>query len=68
MTLIIQGVGKPLKVNLPVHYIHFNPVKHSHVNNVIDWPHSSFHRYVRNGLLAEDWGGQVPVEGDRYGE
>ncbi len=29
-----------------VDYIHFNPVKHGHVNRVADWPHSSFHRYV----------------------
>ncbi|MBC7946197.1 MAG: transposase, partial [Burkholderiales bacterium] len=28
-------------------YIHFNPVKHGHANRVQDWPHSSFHRYVR---------------------
>ncbi len=27
-----------------VDYIHFNPVKHGHVLNVKDWPHSSFHR------------------------
>ncbi|KKW68812.1 transposase [Lampropedia cohaerens] len=39
-----------------VDYIHFNPVKHGHVQRVRDWPHSSFHRYVRDGLLPEDWG------------
>jgi putative transposase len=34
-----------------VDYIHFNPVKHGHVNRIADWPHSSFHRYVdRPGL------------------
>jgi len=27
-------------------YIHFNPVKHGWVDNVIDWPYSSFHRAV----------------------
>lgn len=40
-----------------VDYIHFNPVKHRHVAQVADWPHSSFHRYVREGKLALDWGG-----------
>ncbi|MGH8561841.1 MAG: REP-associated tyrosine transposase, partial [Nevskiales bacterium] len=27
-------------------YIHFNPVKHGYVENVRDWPYSSFHRWV----------------------
>lgn len=39
-----------------VDYIHFNPVKHGHVQRVIDWPYSSFHRYVKRGVYAEDWG------------
>jgi putative transposase len=38
-----------------VNYIHFNPVKHGHVSRAVDWAHSSFHRYVRDGLLAVDW-------------
>lgn len=36
-------------------YIHYNPVKHGHVNQVIDWPHSSFHRYVARGAYPENW-------------
>jgi putative transposase len=36
-------------------YIHFNPVKHGHVNRVRDWPHSSFHRFVRDGRYPIDW-------------
>lgn len=40
-----------------VDYIHFNPVKHGLVGAVRDWPHSTFHRYVRQGLLPGDWGG-----------
>jgi putative transposase len=39
-----------------VDYIHFNPVKHGLVRRVIDWPHSSFHRFVRDGRLPADWG------------
>jgi putative transposase len=38
-------------------YLHFNPVKHGLVENVGDWPHSTFHRYVRNGMYAPDWAG-----------
>jgi putative transposase len=38
-----------------VNYIHFNPVKHGHVSRAADWAHSSFHRYVRDGVLAADW-------------
>lgn len=39
-----------------IDYVHFNPVKHGQVTRVVDWPHSTFHRYVRVGCLANDWG------------
>jgi putative transposase len=42
-----------------VDYIHYNPVKHEHVAQVKDWPHSSFHRMVRLGVYPEDWGGDA---------
>ena len=42
-----------------VDYIHYNPVKHGFVSKAIDWPYSSFHRYVRQGWCAADWGGDV---------
>lgn len=45
-----------------VDYIHFNPVKHGLVKAVNDWPHSSFHRHVRQGLLPENWAGTVDAE------
>ena len=38
-----------------VDYIHCNPVKHGYVSAPRDWPHSSFHRYVRDGILPADW-------------
>lgn len=38
-----------------VDYIHFNPVKHGNVQTVIEWPYSTFHRYLRNGIYASDW-------------
>ena len=37
-------------------YIHYNPVKHGLVNNIADWPWSSFHRYVQSGVYEPDWG------------
>ena len=39
-------------------YIHWNPVKHGHVERVVDWPYSSFHSYVRNDWLPLDWAGE----------
>ena len=51
-----------------VDYIHFNPVKHGLVAQVRDWPHSSFHRYVREGILPDDWAGDAGAGRGRYGE
>jgi putative transposase len=48
-------------------YVHFNPVKHGLVSRVIDWPHSTFHEYVRRGVYAPDWGGGDVLDGD-FGE
>jgi putative transposase len=50
-----------------VDYIHFNPVKHGWVKHVKDWPHSTFHGFVRQGLCPLDWGGAVERDGE-YGE
>ncbi len=41
-------------------YLHYNPVKHGHVARVVDWPYSSFHRCVRDGVYAADWGAVEP--------
>src|SRR5882762_2888967 len=51
-----------------VDYIHFNPVKHGLVTRVRDWPYSSFHRYVRRGILPEDWGGDLDEGRTSFGE
>jgi len=40
-----------------VDYIHYNPVKHGLVKQVAEWPYSTFHRYVREGIYPADWGG-----------
>lgn len=49
-------------------YVHFNPVKHGYVARVCDWPHSSFHRYVTEGTLPADWGGDMRDMEGGYGE
>jgi putative transposase len=51
-----------------VDYIHYNPVKHGLVSCARDWPYSSFHRYVRRGLLPHDWGGAVDDGRGDFGE
>lgn len=49
-------------------YIHWNPVKHGCARTVAEWPYSSFHRYVRDGVYEADWGGAGKIlEGD-FGE
>jgi putative transposase len=50
-----------------IDYVHFNPVKHGLVEQVRDWRFSSFHRYVRAGLLPADWAGTATVGGGRDG-
>jgi putative transposase len=44
-----------------VDYVHINPVKHGLVARVVDWPHSSFHRYVSERVLPWDWAGDVEL-------
>jgi len=51
-----------------VDYIHFNPVKHGLVARAADWPHSSFHRYVKQGWLPADWGLAANALEGRFGE
>jgi putative transposase len=51
-----------------VDYIHLNPVRHGLVARVSDWPHSSFHDYVRRGLLPRDWGGDFSSDRGSFGE
>lgn len=37
-----------------IEYVHWNPVKHGWVKSVSEWPHSSFHSYVRRGVDARN--------------
>ncbi len=43
-------------------YIHYNPVKHGPVQRVRDWPYSSFHRLVKQGICPIDWGEGVSFD------
>ena len=36
-------------------YVHINPMKHGLVARVVDWPYSTFHRLVANGVYPEGW-------------
>jgi REP-associated tyrosine transposase len=49
-------------------YIHYNPVKHGHVSQAVDWRYSSFHHYVRQGILPSDWGGRLVFPTRGFGE
>ncbi len=43
-----------------IHYVHFNPVKHGHVERAWDWPASTFRRFVELGQYPWDWGSSEP--------
>jgi putative transposase len=38
-----------------IDYVHLNPYKHGLVAHVKDWPYSSFHKYVKEGVYPVDW-------------
>ena len=46
-----MGGYQPVQVD----YIHYNPVKHSHVAMVEDLPYSRFHLKVERGIYELDW-------------
>jgi hypothetical protein len=48
-------------------YIHFNPVKHGHVERVGAWPFS-FHRMVRLGLYPATWADGATDQQSGFGE
>ncbi len=51
-------------------YIFYNPVKHGLVHRVVDWPYSSFHRYVRERKYPAEWAGDGnrPIQSLEAGE
>ena len=39
-----------------IDYIHYNPVKHKLVKALEDWPWSTYHKYVHEGVYTQkDW-------------
>lgn len=49
-------------------YLHGNPLKHGLVTRVRDWPWSSFHRWVKEGIYPVDWGGDMGDNEPSVGE
>ena len=58
-----------VEFNRHIDYIHWNPVKHGCVAQVSHWPHSTFHRYVKQGRLPATWGINIEsLNGAAFGE
>jgi putative transposase len=51
-----------------VDYIHANPWKHGLVSRVVEWPYSTFHRFVERGEYVPDWAGDADAEAGDFGE
>jgi len=50
-------------------YVYRNPLKHGLVDQVKDWPYSSFHRDVERGLYDVNWcGANVESNNSNFGE
>jgi putative transposase len=52
-------------LNAHMNYIHFNPLKHGLVTDVKDWPYSTFHRFVQQGVYPNSWNAQDAPLADR---
>ncbi len=50
-----------------VHYIHYNQVKHNYCREPAKWPYSSIHKFIRQGIVARDWGSSGIVLPDTVG-
>jgi len=49
-----------------IDYLHVNPLKHGLVEQVCDWPWSSFHRHVQLGEYLLNWGSSDMWHGDEW--
>jgi putative transposase len=49
-----------------VDYVHINPLKHGLVQQVGEWPYSTFHRLVDQGVYPKDWAGGPDADGLPY--
>lgn len=43
--------------NAHINYVHINPVKHGLVRCVKEWPYSTFHHLVEEGVYPLEWAG-----------
>lgn len=43
-------------------YVRINPVKHGLVKQVVDWPYSTFHRLVAEGIYVSNWAGSQEAD------
>lgn len=51
-----------------VDYIHYNPVKHGYVRKANEWPYSTLHRFIKQGILPENWADGTSVTDFSNGE
>jgi len=64
-----HGIRDQEDLNTHMDYLHYNPVKHGLVARVADWPWSSFHRWVAQGVYPLDWAsGPDELYKDGFGE
>jgi putative transposase len=47
-----------------MNYIHYNPVKHGYAKSPKDYPYSTFHQCVKEGLYEITWGEEVRLKHD----
>lgn len=56
-------------LNRHLDYLHYNPVKHGLVRSCIEYPHSSFARFVEEGCYDRDWMALESIaDSDDFGE
>lgn len=57
----LEEIVDELDYKTHMDYIHFNPVKHGLVDQVVEWPYSTFHRLSDRGLYPIEWGEDVSL-------
>ena len=50
-----------------MNYVHYNPVKHRLMTRVVNWPYSSFLRFVALDVYLSDWGDDPSMIGGNVG-
>jgi putative transposase len=43
-----------------IRYCWINPVKHGLVDRAADWPYSTIHRDIAQGVVEPEWSGIIP--------